>query len=62
MTKQSSYRKMDIDERIDLAMQIEFSMAPKTLPMAEMGQQATKEPESEGEEKERFGKLNPRRV
>ena len=42
---------MDIDERIDLAMQIKFSMAPKTLPMAEMGRQMAEEPESEGEEK-----------
>ena len=50
MTKQSSYRKMDIDERIDLAMQIEFSMAPKTLPMAEMGRQTTEEPGKEEEE------------
>ena len=57
MTKQSSYRSMNIDERIDLAMQIEFSMAPKTLPMAEMGQQATKEPEKEDEEKKGMEEL-----
>ena len=42
---------------IFFAMQIEFSMAPKTLPMAEMGQQATKEPENEGEEKKEMENL-----
>ena len=57
MTKQSTYRGMDIDEKIQLAMQVEFSMAPKTLPMAEMGQQATKEPEKEEEEKKGMEEL-----
>ena len=39
MMAQSTYRGMNIDEKIQI--QVEFSMAPKTLPMAEMGQQAT---------------------
>ena len=57
MTKQSTYRGMDIDEKIQLAMQVEFSMTPTTLPMAEMGQQATKETEKEGEEKKGLEEL-----
>ena len=57
MTKQSTYRGMDIDEKIQLAMQVEFSMTPTTFPMAEMGQQATKETEKEGEEKKGLEEL-----
>ena len=50
MTAQSTYFGMNIDEKIQLAIlaiQVEFLMAPKTLPMAEMGQQATETTEKE---------------
>ena len=58
MTKQSSYRGMDIDEKIQLAIQNEFSMAPKTLPMAEMGQQPKEEKEKAEEGKEKSEELS----
>ena len=57
MTRQSTYHGMNIDEKIQLAIQVEFSMTPTTLPMAEMGQQATKETENEGEEKKGLEEL-----
>ena len=57
ITRRSTYHCMNIDEKIQLAIQVEFSMTPTTLPMDEMGQQATKETEKEGEEKKGLEEL-----